>query len=143
MRKHQPHQRYAVTYRKEKQNDFFLILTQLSLIRCQRSIPARKYWVATNMAMKTVRVNDTSLRSWRRTRQRLDSYGADSQSAVRCFPEGNRPLSQGCVANMGNIDFGMTARFISGSRLLHTQRKEVMAHDERKLGISPWRYLLR
>ena len=59
------------------------------------------------------------------------------------FPEGNRPLSQGCVANMGNIDFGMTARFISGSRLLHTQRKEVMAHDERKLGISPWRYLLR
>lgn len=94
-------------------------------------------------AMKTVRVNDTSLRSWRRTRQRLDSYGADSQSAVRWFPEGNRPLSQGCVANMGNIDFGMTARFISGSRLLHTQRKEVMAHDERKLGISPWRYLLR
>ena len=51
--------------------------------------------------------NDTSLRSWRRTRQRLDSYGADSQSAVRWFPEGNRPLSQGCVANMGNIDFGM------------------------------------
>ena len=58
VREHQPHQRYAVTYRKEKQNDFFLILTQLSLIRCQRSIPARKYWVATNTAMKTVRVND-------------------------------------------------------------------------------------
>ena len=28
VRKHQPHQRYAVTYRKEKQNDYFLILTQ-------------------------------------------------------------------------------------------------------------------
>ena len=26
---------------------------------------------------------DTSLRSWRRTRQRLDSYGTDSQSVVR------------------------------------------------------------
>ena len=102
-----------------------------------------KYPFASDMAMKRFRDNDTSLRSWRRTRQRLDSYGADSQSAVRWFPEGNRPLSQGCVANMGNIDFGMTARFISGSRLLHTQRKEVMAHDERKLGISPWRYLLR
>ena len=50
---------------------------------------------------------------------------------------------RGCVANMGNIGFGMTARFISGSHLLHTQRKEVMAHDERKLDISPWRYLLR
>ena len=48
-----------------------------------------------------------------------------------------------CVANMGHIDFGMTARLISGSHLLHTQRKEVMANDERRLGISPWRYLLR
>lgn len=48
-----------------------------------------------------------------------------------------------CVANMGHIDFGMTARLISGSHLLHTQRKEVMANDERRLGISSWRYLLR
>ena len=29
------------------------------------------------------RIKDTSLRSWRRTRQRLDSYGTDSQSVVR------------------------------------------------------------
>ena len=43
-----------------------------------------------------------------------------------------------CVANMGHIDFGMTARLISGGHLLHTQRKEVMENDERKLGISPW-----
>lgn len=26
-----------------------------------------------------------------------------------------------CVANMGHIDFGMTARLISGSHLLHTK----------------------
>ncbi len=60
----------------------------------------------------------------------------DSLRAIALIP-------RDCVANMGHINFGMTARFTSGSRLLHTQRKEVMANDERRLGISPWRYLFR
>lgn len=45
-----------------------------------------KYPVATDMAMKRYRVNDTSLRSWRRTRQGWDSHGLVSQTSVWCIP---------------------------------------------------------
>ena len=39
-----------------------------------------KYPFASDMATKRFRDNDTSLRSWRSTRQRLDSYDTDKQS---------------------------------------------------------------
>ena len=45
-----------------------------------------KYPTATDMAMKRYRANDTSLRSWRRTRQGWDSHGPDSLSGVWWFP---------------------------------------------------------
>ena len=45
-----------------------------------------KYPTATDMAMKRYRANDTSLRSWRRTRQRWETYGPDSLSGVWWFP---------------------------------------------------------
>jgi len=45
-----------------------------------------KYPIATDMAMKRYRVNDTSLRSWRRTRQGWDSHGLVSQTSVWCIP---------------------------------------------------------
>lgn len=41
----------------------------------ERSRTVLKYPVATDKAMKRIRVNDTSLWGWRRTRQRWDSYG--------------------------------------------------------------------
>ena len=45
-----------------------------------------KYPTATDMAMKRYRANDTSLRSWRRTRQGWDSHGPDSLSGTWWFP---------------------------------------------------------
>ena len=45
-----------------------------------------KYPTATDMAMKRYRANDTSLRSWRRTRQGWDSHGPDSLSGIWWFP---------------------------------------------------------
>ena len=45
-----------------------------------------KYSTATDMAMKRYRANDTSLRSWRRTRQGWDSHGPDSLSGIWWFP---------------------------------------------------------
>ena len=45
-----------------------------------------KYSTATDMAMKRYRANDTSLRSWRRTRQGWDSHGPDSLSGTWWFP---------------------------------------------------------
>ena len=56
---------------------FLLLLNQY-----ERELPACNDQVAPDLGNETNRYNDTSLRSWRRTRQRLDSYGADQQSAV-------------------------------------------------------------
>ena len=45
-----------------------------------------KYPAATDKAMTDSGDNDTSLRSWRRTRQGWDSHGPDSLSGIWCIP---------------------------------------------------------
>ena len=45
-----------------------------------------EYWIAPNMATTCTSDNDTSLRSWQRTRQRWDSYEPDSSQALEELP---------------------------------------------------------
>ncbi|MEE0873458.1 MAG: hypothetical protein UIH27_08350 [Ruminococcus sp.] len=100
-----------------------------------------EYWIVPNMATTYTGDNDTSLRSWRRTRQRLDSYEPDSSQALEeLLNEYFRYRYQQEIIKknpMANVEMIKKANFMSAQDKISLRRRPSRSFQRKKLKAIP------